>query len=267
MLTDDLATVAKNLLWAGKSQAHVAALLGVSQPTISRIKSGSTFEHVPWPNGDTGPMPFRLPEEASWTELAQRYLSYPQALQDRILEIVNARRAETGTPPIPAQAEEYTRFLNADPLDKEFEAITLLEAREAEDRRCSTIIREFEEIAAEEFDEKRARATQDILISTRDGGRRSPPPERSSARLGYTKMDWGEVKEKGAGVPIVQEALLGDACLREAVCIVFEQLKGSTKNWRLPVTREQILDVAEVLRKDDEVVRKLEEEYRGIDDT
>jgi hypothetical protein len=44
----------KRRIWEGEPQHYVAADLGVTQPTISRIVNGDQWFHIPWPDGSLG---------------------------------------------------------------------------------------------------------------------------------------------------------------------------------------------------------------------
>jgi hypothetical protein len=257
--------VVKDMLFAGKPQERISAVTGVSQSTISRVKAGKSHGEVPWPDGSIGPLPERTVQEVNWSSDAQRYLTFPTPMQERILEVVNARRSDLSIPPIPEMSEGYKQLLDADPADAEWEAARLIDARKAEDERCATIIREFDVLTSEELDTRREQEALDIFEATR--GSRSTPadtlPPPAPPPLTYDKMPWETVLELAPSLRIVQEAYTADACMKEAICIVFHALRNSQTSWSTAVAAKQVRETADVLRGQPEgAVAELEAYYK-----
>ena len=271
-INDRQATEVKTLLWQGVTQRKVELLVGVSQTTVSRIKDGTVAPDALWPNGMRGAMPDRtMSREEGWSDEAADFMKMPQEMQDRILTIVNAVRAEHGDPPIPHTAPEYDKMLRMDSTDRMFEQVSIAEARLAEDRRMATLMMQFNEI----IDERRS-AQDDTIISRiiastepEEEGAHPPPPylagEGAQAVLTYTKMPWEDVCYRAYKVRIVKLAMIGErVALKEACCIVFEALKGSRQSWNDEAVADQIREMADKLERHPEIMDRLVTEYANV---
>lgn len=56
ILTESEVTEIKKSLWEGATQRHLANMFDITQPTISAILTGRTWDHIQWPDGSTGAM-------------------------------------------------------------------------------------------------------------------------------------------------------------------------------------------------------------------
>lgn len=264
VITTDTAQQVKDLLWRGRRQSEIAAILGVSQGLVSRIRKGLAFSDLPWPNGTSGPMPspshLPISRELDWSVDAKRYLSYQAEMQQRVLDVVNTRRRDLGLDMIPSSAPEYADYIAMEPDDAAFESLRLNEARKAEDRRIACIMREFDEITIDEITESRNRAAQAILEATRED-RTDEVIQESANPPQYDKIEWAMVKRSTA-VPVVLEAMAtNDVVLKESICILFKRLK--TDLWGTAAVAREAHAIAERLRRYPQLVEKLEQEYGG----
>lgn len=251
----DMARIAKQMLFARKPAAHVSAVLGISQASISRIKTGALHPEVPWPNGDQGKMPNADAERAiQWSDATTAYQAMPELLQVRILEVVNLRRAAADLPPIPEMAQEYIEYLEReeeeDDLEKLWEPTEVERAKFAEDKRISLIMSEFHEILEEDLAVQREEEVFRILHSTwadkLDGAESLGKEERRT--LVYKKLPIEEALELGPGVKILREALANDdKALQEACCIAFWQLRRTPQNWGHPRIAVEVRKLAKRL--------------------
>lgn len=261
-LSVDSVTIIKRLLWLGRTQEEVAAILGVSQSTVSRIRSGRRYGDIPWPDGSTGPLPEgqRSRVLQDWSDEARRFLDHPEEIQERILSIVNKRRAEEGRDPIPPRSAVYQDFLDSDPSDQVWEAAHLVEARRAEDRRLSQTMLEFESILLEEVALRSAEETASILEATRSEQREVDVHSKGTVEtLTYDKLPWEQVKRLARNNPLVTQAVAEeDAVLAEAICIMFHELKGSPSSWGQPEVQSQIVKLAGRIRELPKLVEAIE---------
>ena len=242
----------KAMLYEGASQERISGLLGGDQSTISRIKSGQTHGDVPWPNGATGAMPVESDRRGrkdgdKWSHDARIYLDMPGEVQNRILDVVNKQRRETGLDPIPAADDVYESYLN-DP-DVTDESVALYEARDSEDARIRQVMAEFREISEVERANQRAAEAVLLLQTTSHFGTEDEHTPPVGGELVYSKMPWVEVALRAHDVPIVQEAEKGDTFLQEACSIVFHTLQNSSKDtWKEPNVSREVRKIAERLR-------------------
>ena len=257
-VSKDLARTAKDMLYVGKPQIHVAAVLGISQASVSRLKSGTLHPDVPWPTGDQGAIPIRQERDKQplrWSESSTLFQAYPEILQIRIFEIVNVKRAAIDLPPIPEVAPEYEEFLKGGEDEEEsdegdpFEMEGLEKAQLAEDRRICQVMKEFDDILEEDTAQQRCEEIFAVLAATRDGDPRGVPElDTPQTPLIYRKMPWEEVCERGGRVNIVQKAIASDDLLLcEACCIVLYELRTSLTSWDNPAIEDEIYKVRERL--------------------
>jgi hypothetical protein len=265
-----MARLAKEMLYADKPQAHIAAVLGISQASVSRIKHGTIHEDVPWPTGDLGAIPRdirRTKDSVKWSETAALYQAYPEELQVRIFEIVNVRRAAADIPPIPVMAPEYEQYLKAQDEEGEedpFEFTGIERAQLGEDRRICQVMKEFDDILEEETSQQRCEEIFAVLAATRDGGdpRDVPQLDTPQTPLVYRKMSWEGVCEKGGRVAVVQKAIgSDDAALCEACCIVFYELRNSIPSWKSPAVEEQVYHIRDRLKAEPGKLEELRRDY------
>ncbi len=260
------ARLIKQLLWQGKSQPRIQAVTGVSQSTISRIKSGNAHEDVPWPDGSLGEMPARqVIPEADWSADAQRFLSFPEELQERMHQKVNKRREEMGLLPVPTASTAFTSLMESELGDLEWEATAIADAHKAEDARLASIMIEFDEILEVERATQRGEQTISIIESTRED-RSGDLPVPAATTLIYDKMDWKELIQLAPEVSIVKRAYASqDVALREACCILLHELKGTRGSWGDTVVEEQILKIADRIRSFPDLMERLKDEYETVD--
>ena len=257
------ARLVKQLLWQGKSQARINAVTGVSQSTVSRIKSGQAHEDVPWPDGSVGEMSARqVIPESDWSADAQRFLSFPDELQERMHKKVNKRREEMGLLPVPTASTAFTSLMESELGDLEWEATAIADAHKAEDARLASIMIEFDEILEVERATQRGEQTISIIESTRED-RSDEPAIVPSDVLIYTKMDWKDLIHQAPDIPIVKRAFTSsDVALKESCCILFHELRGTPSSWGEPAVEKQILLVADKIRANIKLMLTLEEEYK-----
>jgi len=262
-ITKERAKLAKELLFSGKPQAHVAAILGCSQPTVSRIKKGQIHGDVPWPTGTTGAIPIdfaRSDHVMKWSETSALYQAYHEELQVRILEVVNTRRIAADLPTIPEIAPTYQAYLETTDEDSEWEVAALEQAQIAEDMRISELMREFEDILDAETSQRKAEEIFAVLAATRSS---SDVPELDSPRekpkdLTYRKLPWDEVVSLAGRTPIVAEAIANeDLALREACGVVFYELRNSPGAWKSPAVERQIRYIRDRFAGDERVLQRI----------
>ena len=238
----------KGLLWKGTSQERVAVLTGASQSTISRIKAGKAHENVPWPDGSLGPMPESQTREPEWSADASRLLAFPDMMQQRIFAVVNEARRNSDQPEIPPTDTTYLDYLDAEGGDQEWEASALLRAREAEDKRLSLLMIEFDEIVAEERTVLHEESARAIIVSTRQEPLDEVIPITAHTDL-PKGLEWDYVKEFAPKHPLVIEAFeTSDPHLIRAICIVFEALQQFPHNWGEPFAIRNVRELADKLR-------------------
>lgn len=259
------AKIVKEMLWRGRRQEEIVGVTGASQATISRIKTGQSHQDIPWPDGSLGPMPAHGPSEegTDWSVEAKRFLAFPEDMQKRILEVVNARRVEGNLPIIPQHSEEYLNYLQMEPEDAAFEALDLVKARASEDRRLVTIMLEFDRIVDEQAMQFRA---QEILGSI-ESTRREPDLSQTGTNpddLAYSRLEWQVVAERSPQNPIVLEASSSIAMM-EACCVVFYSLRESLELWTSPRVHEEIRRLAKKFLEMPILMARLEKEY-GVDE-
>jgi hypothetical protein len=266
----ELARTAKAMLYVGRPQAHVAAVLGISQASVSRLKSGTIHEDVPWPSGDLGAIPrdTRQTEKVvKWSETAALFQAYPEELQIRIFEIVNVRRAAVDLPPIPPLAPEYQQYLESQDEEGEedpFEFTGVERAQIAEDRRVCQLMKEFDDVLEEETAQQRCEEIFAVLAATRgqDDPRDVPQLDTPQTPLIYRKMSWEDVCEVGGRVGVVQKAIGGDdPALCEACCIVFYELRNSVPSWKSASVEEQIYRIRDRLKSEPGKIEELRRNY------
>lgn len=233
-----LARIAKRLLWQGTPQLKVAALTGLSQSTISRIVNGKLHASIPWPNGETGAQPDKNTKDERWSAESRRFISYPTEVQKSILHAVNARRGDVGLPPIPERSEKYEALLNP-AFEEESQDYDYVEIYEAEDKRLSTIVEEFDALVAEQRTQIRQTDIRNILSDTREcDPRTDPPPDPPPSE--WKKLPWREVIALDPRNPLVHEGLENKP-LQEAICIVFHEIPH--EDWRQPFVRRLVNNV------------------------
>jgi hypothetical protein len=172
-------------------------------------------------------------------------------MQERILLAVNSHRESMDIPAIPSTTKEYADLLTADPDDLEWEATAIADATKAEDERLGTIMREFDAIVEEQRSTLHDAQASDILRATRDSAPRTPIQQDGIEVLEYDKLPWDVVADRAPTNPLVLEALgTQDTALKEAICIVFYQMRGAPQNWPAPVTIRQVREVAEWIRNE-----------------
>lgn len=261
----------KRLLWEGRSQTHIAALCGVSQGFVSRVRSGTLHADVQWPDGSTGGLRTRLehdaqaatPNEEGWSTDATRFLTFPSDMQVRILQIVNDRRRELGMESLPQAATAYQDMLQMDAHDAAFEHAAVGQARLEEDRRLTTIMREFDGLLTEQVAVRSDEAALAILQRTRASAPQVLIPQAADT-MEYDKLPWAFVSQVGGSLTIVRKAnTSADALLKEACCVIFHHLRNSPSAWQLPEATEQIVKLRERLAQFPRLVASITEEYKN----
>jgi hypothetical protein len=260
-LTTQKARLIKEMLWKGKEQARIAVITGVSQATVSRIKKGFIHQSIPWPDGTLGAMPqiSTLTREEEWSASAQRILSFPQDMQDRIYEMVNKRRKTLDLPPIPPMASAYQEYLMSDP-DEDAEMDGLEGARVEEDKRLSTIGEEFDAIVEDELSKHRDDALLNTIAATQAVNPNQPPPPYKGPPR-FVELPWSSVISKDPTNPLVREAVaLGDPIRIKAICIVFAQVAATQESWRSSGVARLVQEMEQRLYTYPDLV----EEIRGV---
>lgn len=262
-LTEEQARVGKLLLFQGKAQAHVAAVLGISQASISRLKAGTLCPEVPWPNGAKGPMPVEDQRHSTrmlWSSTADAYQKMPEVLQVRIFEAVNLQRAAVGLPEIPEMAPSYAEYLKStdDDFDSYFERPPIEVAQMEEDKRICILMEEWGKLIDLDIAAQRENATLEILQSTA-GPQDDEPPPRQERKLLYNKMSWPHVVEVASHLEIVKRAIATqDVALQEACCIAFYELRHSNvKNWTSQALTRQIWKIRHRISDDEELMQRI----------
>ncbi len=255
-VTKEKASLAKRMLFQGKAQTHVAAVLGVSQASISRLKSGHLYPEIAWPNGASGEIPIedmRHSASLKWSDQAGAYQKLPEILQVRILEIVNVQRAASDLLPIPEMALVYTKYLEVEDgdFDAMFERPPIEVAQLAEDQRISMLMDEFHKIIDIDMSFRREQDTIDILKATQDS-QEDEPPHRAARPLVYRKLEWDEVVQRASHLDIVKKAIhMEDIHLQEACSIAFYELRRSNeKTWANAALNKEIWKIRDRLEED-----------------
>lgn len=223
----------KKMLYGGTPQDRCALLMNVSQATVSRIKNGKAYEAIPWPDGSTGAMPTKVSLEdaasgdSEWSVDARRYLEFETEMQERIRVLVNAKRDHLDLPPIPGESETYRAFLNAEPSEDLREVEALLNAKEDEEKRCATIMQEFDVIVAEQ----QAYAAEDLIregIATTREERKAAPVQEVKPPV-YSAYTWEEVLERVPNAPFVEN--VQDPIRREAIGFAVQMTENTVDGW------------------------------------
>lgn len=266
-LTQAQVRMAKEMLWKGREQSRVAAVLGISQATVSRIKKGAIHQNIPWPDGSLGAMPtvstLQIGAE-EWSADSQRLLRMTQEMQDRILDLVNERRALTMLPTIPPMAEVYKEYLLSAEAegedgegDAEFEGLE--QARAEEDKRLSIIMNEFTAIIDGELTKDRDADLMHAISTTKAVNPNTPsPPYEGPPR--YVVLPWSSIISKDPTNPLVREAVaIADPVRIEAICIVFKQVAQTRESWRSEGVARLVQETEERLRAHPNLIVQIKE--------
>lgn len=247
-------TLAKQLLCEGRTQEEVAALTGLSQATVSRIRSGKSGADIPWPDGSLGAMPEKERKvEASWSADSARYFDLPSSFQERILELVNERRRECGLLPIPETSESYQRML-ADPVfSADPEAVRL--AQQEEDRRAGALMREFDGILAETLTERSCESVDSILDATSQDVSREVRRELMEPE--YSVTSWGALQQLKS-IYVSRAELQQDYLYLEAACASLAILLESPSNLNSEELHRQALRMRAILASHPTLVARIE---------
>jgi len=263
-LDNETAKLVKDMLWRGRPQDEISAVTRASQSTISRIKLGQSHSEILWPDGSMGPMPSHAaqPAEVDWSVDAKRYLSFPEQMQERILDAVNSRRISADLPLIPVSSETYSKYLQMDPDEAAFEALDLVTARKAEDDRCAEVMREFDQVVADESAKVRSANIERVIEGTRQEADLSEIRTTPVDDFIYSKLPWHVISERDPSNPIILECASAGYAMMEAACIVLYQLRESPKAWQSTKVHEEIRRLAKKLESMPVLKRRLEEEYK-----
>lgn len=259
------ARLVKDMLWKGRKQSHIQIVTRVSQATISRIKTGDAHADVPWPNGEVGGIPSSLSDpikEVDWSADAKRYLTFPEEMQARILQVVNKRRIELDLHEIPDIAPAYATYLEADGEDEVWEAVALDDARKSEDTRLSILMTEFDELVEDEKAARRDEDTKNIFSQTKR--ERSPEDDAirpQSPTLQYETMSISDILSIDPRNSIVREVVaMEDPFLLESVGILFKENRMQVDGWKGASIREQVFKLAEKLKTYPDISARLTKE-------
>jgi hypothetical protein len=186
-------------------------------------------------------------------------------MQTRILHIVNDRRRELGMETIPAASQAYVDILEMSEQEAAFEQSAIGQARLEEDRRLTTVMREFDGLLTEQVAVRSDEAALAILVRTRASAPHLPIPIPTPTpdTLEYDKLPWAFVQKVGESLPVVRKANASkDALLKEACCIIFYNLRNSPSAWQLSEATEQIGKLREKLAQFPRLVATIMEEYK-----
>lgn len=252
-------SVAKRLLFEGRSQLDVAALTGISQPTLSRIRAGKSHADVPWPDGTCGPMPEKdAAIGPRWSTDAARFLDMPTEFQNRVLELVNERRAEIGMPPMPTSSENYQALLEDPTFALDPDAAQAAQA--AEDQRISTLMREFDGLLSEALVERSDERIQDILEQTSALTASPPEPTPSPEPPKYQTLAWGSVQQ--LDLHLVRRAVQAKDYLYleaiSAVLVLYENFGVDN----IDMLDKLVRQFRSLLEPHVELVKRIEEKWR-----
>jgi hypothetical protein len=255
-ITPDKIAVVKKLLMEGRSQAHVAAVVGIGQASVSRIKKGDLGADVPWPgSGKTGALPTSPAEKRieRWSPRAAAYMTFNEDMQQHILDVVNEHRRQAGIGEIPPAAPLYLMYLQSEDSLTPDEVVDGLEdAVQAEDNRLCQLMEEFQALLDVEAQRSRDRELFDLLSATSENGRvDSTHPITSTSDIEYDALTLEQLLELAGKVPIVAEALEQGSLNLELACrIIFYQLRGSDpKTFKLPFVEKEVRRLATKLKE------------------
>lgn len=263
-LTAERIGLIKRLLAEGRTQEHIAAIVGVAQASVSRIKTGEMGAEVQWPSGQTGELPAASYEKRveKWSHKAQAYLSFPEEMQVHILDVVNEQRREAGWDEVPPADPTYMSYLQQEQqLSLDERATSLEKAVDSEDRRIVRVMEEFQQI----MDAEAQRARDDELFSMLENTAAQPRADDEDDRgtrslvtgasvltpvLVYDALTTGSLLEMAGKVPIVIEAMADtEGYLEKACCILFYQMKGSDpRSFKEPFVEKEVRRLAAKLR-------------------
>lgn len=261
-ITTNVISTVRAMLMNGQKQEKIATLVGISQPSVARIKAQMNAADLPkkLPHPDS-----RAPAQDKWSADTMEFLSLPDIMQERIFTLVNKERERQGDPLIPWIAPEYKAFMNSSIEDQVFENRTLEEAKAFEDRRISAMYNLWTEILQQSTATAGSKDIYDILSRTeRPFGEVIAVIQDGETELHYNSLPWEHVLDKASRVKVVKEILIiNRPALIEACCIVFYSLRNSQISWGADSTRDQIFDVADKLEKWPSVMEKIEEKYNA----
>jgi len=247
----------------------LAADFSVTQPTISRIKTGKMYPEVPWPNGATGRMPRKdaALADSGWSNEALAYMKWPEDAREMMLNTVNTQREAEGRFPIPSISVEWEVYMNSPSTNPAEEAEQMITAQKGEDERRAQVFREFQAIVDRRLTERQGRRVEETAAAMAphhiDSADLPPPPKLTPGT--YDKMSWGTILQTAPTVPIVRKILATrDTLLMEAVCIIFHEMRNTPNEWGQPYIEAAARDIRASLEAEPdgaEAIRKENAQY------
>jgi hypothetical protein len=257
----------KHRLWQGIKPIDIQdEFMLQNGTTISLIKKGRKYGHIPWPNGKVGSLQeARTSDGASKlsfiedTKIGQspdaiEYSGFSPKSQEDIRLAVNDFLEKNGGVPFPPIAVAYEQYLNhptgdGTPVE---EAQRKEYAIQSEDRRRSGIMQTFERIKIE----LRQQREKEKLEAERAKWRALPksdyvaPPPPPFDPLREEKLSWDDVLRLAGDHALVIEASEKDnESLKWAIAIIFANRELPRSQWHSDAVAKIIRGIAEEIAK------------------